>query len=123
VRDYSALVLEMRQGRARLEPIAFGSMRPIVAALAERSDAVNDRVHNVRSNASKPEASPVVLRGDGHEAQEAAAHCLLRTEAATLGDPFDGQARLRQEAPRGFDPQPFDGAGPASARSPPHSAD
>jgi hypothetical protein len=34
-------------GRGRRKQIAFGSARPIIAALAERGDAVNDRVYKV----------------------------------------------------------------------------
>jgi len=32
------------------------------------------------------------LRRDGEQAQEAAAHCFLRAEPATLRDPLDRQA-------------------------------
>src|SRR5258708_10273536 len=58
---------------------------------------------------SKPEARTVVLRRDGEQAQEAAAHCFLRTEAATLRDPFDRRARFRKQTPRPFHSQPLDG--------------
>src|SRR5258708_6743869 len=56
---------------------------------------------------SKPEARTVVLRRDGEQAQEAAAHCFLRTEAATLRDPLDRQAPLRKQTPLPLHPQPL----------------
>ncbi len=51
------IALAARQGVTRAEPLAAPDS----------------------SRHSKPEASPVVLRRDGQQAQEAAAHCLLRT--------------------------------------------
>ena len=45
-----------------------------------------------RRQGSKSEPSLIVLRRDEEQALEAAAQCLLRTEAATLRDPFDRQA-------------------------------
>ena len=41
---------------------------------------------------SKHESGTVVLRRDGQQAQEAAAHCFLRAEATTLCNPLDRKA-------------------------------
>src|SRR5271170_4501723 len=70
-----------------------------------------DHVPVTPKDHSKPEPSTIVLRRDRQQALEAATHRFLRTEAATLRDPFDRQARVRQQAPRRVNPEPLDGAG------------
>ncbi|MBV8146386.1 MAG: membrane integrity-associated transporter subunit PqiC [Gammaproteobacteria bacterium] len=59
-----------------------------------RAASVNDRPepHGAIQNV---ESRTVVLRRDSQQAQEAATHCFLGAEAATLSDPFDRRARLR----------------------------
>src|SRR5690242_8980904 len=61
-----------------------------------------------RRSPAKPAA--IVLRRGGEDTPEAAAHGLLRPEAAALRDTLYRQPRLRQQPPRCLDPQPLDRA-------------
>src|SRR5712691_1046343 len=63
---------------------------------------------SVTRQSSSAESRAVVLRCDGEQAQEAAAHRFLRAEPATVRDPLNGQTRLREQSPRRFHPQPLD---------------
>ena len=68
------------------------SSRPPASTAILAADCRRDARSRTSADTQNAEPGAVVLRRDRQEAQEAAAHCLLRTEAATLGDPFDRQA-------------------------------